>query len=153
MSVQAITSSRIEWADTDAGGHHHNSVIFRLVEAAEAELVRQLGLNGYFPAVPRVRHEADFRAPLWFGQEVTTRLWVEKVGTSSLTYAFEVWGEAFEERDRLCAASGRVIVVHAPVRAQGSSPWPEAWRQALTDISHTSNDRHYVDSLGSDESR
>lgn len=131
---EIVVPSRIEWADTDAGGHHHNAVIFRLVEAAEAELVRRLGLIGYFPAVPRVRQEADFRAPLWFGQEVSTRLWVEKVGTSSLTYAFEVWGEAFEARERVCAAAGRVVVVHAPVRAQGSSPWPAPWRSALADI-------------------
>lgn len=84
----AVHRCRVEWADTDAAGHHHNSLIGRLVEAAEAALVREFGFDGYFDVAPRVRYEVDFRAPLWFGQEVTTVLRVERIGTSSLTFGF-----------------------------------------------------------------
>jgi hypothetical protein len=83
-----IHRSRVEWADTDAAGHHHNTAIVRFVEAAEAAeafLVTRRGLSGYFGAAPRLRYEADFTAPLWFGQDVTTTLVVENIGTSSMT--------------------------------------------------------------------
>ena len=63
----------IEWIDTDAAGIYHNSTVTRLVEAAEAALVRERGLDGYFPVAPRVRFEADFEAPLCFGQDVDDR--------------------------------------------------------------------------------
>jgi acyl-CoA thioester hydrolase len=117
--------------DTDAAGHHHNTSIARFVESAEAALMRDLGLAGYFGSAPRVRYEATFAAPLWFGQEVTSVVRVEDVGTASLTIGFEVWGHEFEEHPRALAASGRYVTVHVPVKGGGSAPWPAAWRAAL----------------------
>jgi acyl-CoA thioester hydrolase len=72
--ARIVHRSRVEWSDTDASGHYHNAAIGRFVEAAEAALVRDRGIVGYFGAAPRVRYEVDFAAPLWFGQEVTTVL-------------------------------------------------------------------------------
>lgn len=40
----------VEWVDTDAAGHQHNSAIMRWAESAEAELFRQLELPEYFPS-------------------------------------------------------------------------------------------------------
>ncbi|MFD8819006.1 acyl-CoA thioesterase [Streptomyces sp. NPDC059627] len=122
----------MEWPDTDASGHYHNSAVVRFVEAAEAALVRERGVVGYFGAAPRVRYEVDFTAPLWFQQEVTTVLTVERVGTSSMTFGFEVWGEEIDGRPRQLAASGRYTVVHVPQRAdRTSTPWPAEWITAL----------------------
>ncbi len=127
--------SRIEWIDTDAAGIYHNSTVVRLVEAVEAALARERGLEGYFPVAPRVRYEADFEAPLFFGQEVTTTLTVTEVGTASMTFGFEVWGEAFEGSPRVLAARGRYVTVHldrsGPGRAR-SAPWPTEWVERLT---------------------
>ena len=67
----------------------------RWVEAAEAQLVRDLGLDDYFPAAPRVRQEINYRTKLWFGQPVTATVAVVKMGRSSMTYAFEVVGHPF----------------------------------------------------------
>jgi acyl-CoA thioester hydrolase len=130
----ASIRSRIEWVDTDAAGIYHNSTVIRLVEAAEAALVRERGLEGYFPVAPRVRYEADFEAPLYFGQEVTTTVSVAELGTSSMTFRFEVWGEAFHGAPRVLAARGRYVTVHldrgaTPAR---STPWPEDWLHRLT---------------------
>ncbi|MFD4600968.1 acyl-CoA thioesterase [Streptomyces sp. NPDC058464] len=123
----------MEWPDTDASGHYHNSAVVRFVEAAEAALVRERGVVGYFGAAPRVRYEVDFTAPLWFQQEVTTVLTVERVGTSSMTFRFEVWGEEIDGRSRQLSASGRYTVVHVPQRAdRASAPWPAEWITALT---------------------
>lgn len=128
--------TRVQWDDTDGAGIHHNSAVGRWAEAAEAELAREAGLPGYFLAAPRVRYEADFEAPLHFGQDVTAEVWVERAGTSSLTLAFEVWGGAYDGRPRARAASGRYVVVHiggtrGSARPQ-ASPWPDGWVEALT---------------------
>ncbi|NNM47153.1 acyl-CoA thioesterase [Knoellia koreensis] len=135
----ATRRSTVQWVDTDAAGIHHNTLVNRLVEAAEAQLVQHAGLDlgAYFPVTPRVRFEADYEAPLFFSQEVTTTLSVAAVGTSSLTYEFEIWGEAFDGHHRRRAAKGRYVVVHLDEADHGagaaSSPWPDEWLSALGD--------------------
>jgi acyl-CoA thioester hydrolase len=141
--AEVTVAGRVEWMDTDAAGIHHNSAITRFAEAAEAELARGLGLDGYFAVAPRVRYEVTYEAPLFFGQPVSTVLYVERVGMSSLTFVFEVWGEEFNGRARTRAAKGRYVTVHVPggVGAESggkdgeghgrSVPWPTAWADAL----------------------
>ena len=51
-------------------------------------------------------------------QETTTTMTVERLGVSSLTFVFEVWGEKHERRPRRLAARGRVTVVHVPSGTQ-----------------------------------
>jgi len=129
--VQGVYCGRVEWMDTDAAGHHHNSSIVRFVEAAEAELMRARGLTQYFAVSPRVRYEADFTSTLRFGQEITATVVLERVGTSSLTFRFEVWGEQSDEQPRRLAARGRYVTAHVPRDTGRSAPWPEQWRTAL----------------------
>ncbi|MFB7471381.1 acyl-CoA thioesterase [Kitasatospora sp. NPDC058032] len=119
------TERRVEWSDTDAAGHYHFSAVQRWAEAAEATLLRRLGLDGLFGRIPRVHFEADYRERLWFGDVVRTELRVERVGGSSLHYAFEVHGP------HGLAASGRMSVVHAAPHAKGAEPWPEQVRRTL----------------------
>lgn len=129
----SVTIDRVvEWVDTDAAGHHHNSVIIRWVEAAEAELMRRLGLPDYFPTAPRVQQIVNFREKLRFGQGVSVHLWVERVGSSSLTLGFEVAGRPSDGGPARTAADGSVTTVHVPYGAAGSTPWPEAVRAVLT---------------------
>ncbi|MFB7615897.1 acyl-CoA thioesterase [Kitasatospora sp. NPDC056181] len=118
---------RVEWSDTDAAGHYHFSAVQRWVEAAEAVLLRRLGLAGLFGRIPRVHFEADYRERLWFGDEVRTELRVLRVGGSSLHYAFEVHGP------QGLAAAGRMSVVHAAPQAKGTEPWPAEVRRALAE--------------------
>ncbi|GAA2748787.1 MULTISPECIES: acyl-CoA thioesterase [Kitasatospora] len=125
-----VHRSRVEWMDTDAAGHHHNTAVVRYLEAAEAALMHACGITGYFGAAPRVHYAADFTSPLRFGQEVTTHLTVERVGTSSLTLRFEMWGEATDHHPRRLAATGRYTTAHVPAGHTGSTPWPTAWTTA-----------------------
>jgi acyl-CoA thioester hydrolase len=115
----------IEWFDTDASGHQHNSTIVRLVEAAEAKLARERGLTDYFPSSPRVRQEIDFEAKLYFSQPTTTIIAVERIGRTSMTLVFEVWAEEFEGRPRTRAAKGKVVTAHVPPGSVTAQPWPE----------------------------
>lgn len=55
----------------------------------------EVGLHGYFPVAPRVHYEVDFESPLFFGQEVYTVVELTRIGTTSMTFTFEVWGEEF----------------------------------------------------------
>ncbi len=122
-----VVERRVEWPDTDAAGHYHHSTVVRWVEAAEAVLLRRLGLAHLFGSTPRVHFEADYRARLWFGDAVRTELRVTKVGDRSLHYAFTVHGEQGEE-----ASTGQMVVAHSAARATGATPWPEDVRAVLT---------------------
>lgn len=122
-----VVERRVEWPDTDAAGHYHHSTVVRWVEAAEAVLLRRLGLSHLFGSTPRVHFEADYRARLWFGEAVRTELRITKVGTSSLHYAFTVHGEEGTE-----AATGRMVIAHSAARATGTTPWPAEVREVLT---------------------
>ena len=117
---------RVEWSDTDAAGHHHYTAILRWAEAAEAELLRSLGLDWLFGRTPRVRHEVDYTGRLWFGDIVRTRLWVDKVGRTSARFAFEVHGPKGP------AAHGSVTVAHSEPDQPRAAPWTDEVRALLT---------------------
>lgn len=122
----------IEWVDTDAAGHQHNSAVLRFVEACEAKLFRDLGLPEYFPSAPRVRHEFNYRAKLYFGQRVTTTVTVEKIGRTSMTFGFEVWGEVFRGQPRTLAAHGSFVTAHVAEGGTAASPWPAGLTARIT---------------------
>ena len=117
--------------DTDAAGHHHNTAVVRFVESAEAALMRDRGIPGYFGTAPRVRYEVDFGARLYFGQEVTAVVTLERMGAASATFRFDVWGEQWLQATRVLAATGRFVTVHVPTGSETSVPWPPEWRTAL----------------------
>jgi YbgC/YbaW family acyl-CoA thioester hydrolase len=82
---------RVGWIDTDAGGRIHFPVAFRWAEAAETGLYRKLGLlSDRKGDYPRRHVEADYLRVLRFDDEVEVRLRVEKVGGTSVTFAWDV---------------------------------------------------------------
>ena len=116
---------RVEWADTDAAGHHHNTAVVRWLEEAETVLHERLGIvEQTFGRTPRVRMEIDFTERLYFRDIVVIRLAVAAVGRTSLTYSFEV------ARDETVAARGRLVIVNAAA-GQGAEPWSDELRRAL----------------------
>src|SRR4051812_35409398 len=125
VAPKGVYAGRVEWMDTDAAGHHHNTAVMRWVESAEAALMRERGLLEYFGAAPRVRHEVDFESRLWFGQEVTATVVLERMGTSSMEFSYEVWGGEFEGRPPARAARGSYVTVHVPEGADSGRPWPQ----------------------------
>ena len=144
---QATIHRTVEWVDTDASGHQHNSAVLRWVEAAEAELLRNLQLTDYFPVAPRVQQVVNYKAKLWFGQRVTATVRIHALGRTSLTMAFEVRSDAGgtpgrDATDRhtldddssdsgAVAAFGTVTTAHVPAGATAAQPWPEHFVQVL----------------------
>ncbi|WKN60837.1 acyl-CoA thioesterase [Rhodococcus opacus] len=122
----ATMSALVEWSDTGAAGHHHNSSVMRWVEACEVGVYRQLGLLAHFPNMPRVQQVVNYTAKLWFGQQVTTAIRLYAVGRTSITFEFEVYGEEFDGGGRTRAAHGTFTSVHVAPSATSATPWPDS---------------------------
>ncbi|MGW6458098.1 acyl-CoA thioesterase [Streptomyces sp. NPDC055078] len=127
-ATEVVVERRVEWSDTDASGHQHNTAVIRWAEAAEAELLRRHDLASLWGRAPRVRHEINYRGRLWHGQPVRIRLRVAELGRTSLTYAFEVHGPSG------LAADGRVVIAHAAPDAPSATPWPQAVRDTFAEV-------------------
>ncbi|MBA2359194.1 MAG: acyl-CoA thioesterase [Actinobacteria bacterium] len=125
MGIEQVERRRVAWIDTDAGGRIHFTAAFRYAEAAETELMRSVGLlGGEWADYPRRRVEAEYRQVLVFDDEVEVRLRVERLGTTSVTYAWEI-----TRAGALCI-EGRHTVVHVD-REGRPSPLPARVRSAL----------------------
>jgi acyl-CoA thioester hydrolase len=125
MAVATTMTRRLDWCDTDAAGHWHFSTLFRLVEAAEAQLHRELGISERtFGKTPRVRIEADYRALAHFDDVLDVAFEVADLGRTAVTYRAEV------------TSNGKMIatctVVTVLVGENGRPlPWPDDLAAAL----------------------
>lgn len=81
---------RVARADTDASGRIHYTAAFRWVDATEAALFRRLGLLADYGRYPRRNVEAEFTRMLAFDDDVEVRLRVDRVGRTSVTFAWTV---------------------------------------------------------------
>jgi YbgC/YbaW family acyl-CoA thioester hydrolase len=122
-----VLRSRVAWVDTDAGGRIHFTAVFRWAEAAETALRRSLGLLDDWADYPRRAVEAEYLHVLRFEDELELELAVERVGTTSIAYAWEI------RRDDEVCIRGRHTVVH--VGADGRpAPLPAQVRSALAGV-------------------
>ena len=125
MPVEHRERRRVAWVDTDAGGRIHFTAVFRYAEAAETALRRELGLLGDWGDYPRRRVEADYLSVLRFEDEVEVRIVPERLGRTSITWAWEI------ARDGETCVRGRHTAVHVGADER-PSPLPEHVRRALS---------------------
>lgn len=120
----------VAFADTDASGWMHFPTVFRHVEAAEHECLKARGVLVFDRALggwPRVNVTCDYHRPLLAGDAIEVFLGIERIGTSSIVWNFEVLNARGE-----LAASGRMTNVR--VDATGApQPISESERKALGD--------------------
>jgi acyl-CoA thioester hydrolase len=117
---------RIEWMDTDAAGIYHWTTVFRLAEAAEAELHTQLGIAELtFGATPRLAVSAEFKRSLRFNDEVDVELAVEHLGRTSIRYGVVVTGPEG------VAAEASVTACLIDRETRRATPWPDDARRLL----------------------
>jgi len=119
-----VLRSRVAWVDTDAGGRIHFTAVFRWAEAAETALLRSLGLLDEWADYPRRAVEAEYLAVLRFDDEFDLALVAEHVGTSSITYTWDI-----SRGDELCIR-GRHTVVHVDSAGRPAPLRPDV-RRAL----------------------
>lgn len=125
VPASIVIQRRIEWPDTDASGHWHNTAGFRLIEVAETALLDRLGLlDEVYGRLPRVRIDAHFMRLLSFRDVVDAAIEVATVGRSSISYEFTL-SRGGEE-------SMRASVVAALLDEQGRPrAWPDSLRTLL----------------------
>jgi acyl-CoA thioester hydrolase len=119
-----VARSRVAWIDTDAGGRIHFTAAFRWAEAAETALLRSLGLLDDWADYPRRKVEAEYLAVLRFEDEFELELVPERVGTTSVTYGWEI-----RRADEVCIR-GRHTVVHVDTAGRPAQLSPDV-RSAL----------------------
>ena len=95
MPTPFHTSRFVEFADTDMAGIMHFSAFFRYMEAAEHELLRNLGFSVYsvidndVVSFPRVAASCEFHSPAKCEDVLEIDVTVRRVGTKSVTYGFQ----------------------------------------------------------------
>ena len=128
MSVEHVERARVAWVDTDAGGRIHFTAAFRWAEMAETGMRRKLGLLDEWGSYPRRRVEAEFLKVLVFEDEIEVRIRPERLGGTSITWAFEI------ARDRELCVQGTLVVVHVDDEGR-PAPLTDAERAALSPAS------------------
>jgi acyl-CoA thioester hydrolase len=120
-----VERTRVAWVDTDAGGRIHFTAAFRWAEAAETALGRSLGLLEDWGDLPRRAVEAEYLQVLRFEDEIEVELAPERVGTTSVTYAWQI------RRGGEVCVRGRHTAVHVDADGQ-PAPLPETRRRSLS---------------------
>lgn len=106
MSIEHVERLRVAWIDTDAGGRIHFSNAFRWAELAETALMRNAVSLDEWRDFPRKHVEAEFLKVLTFDDEIDVRIEVERLGRTSITYAWTI------SKDGEACIVGRHTVVH-----------------------------------------
>lgn len=126
MAPHAKVHRRIEFSDVDSSGRYHYGTVIRLIEAAEVELLSDLGLlDDVYTSMPRAHLEVDYRSTLRFMDEVDVTIEVENLGRTSVTFAFRI--DRGEER----CAEGRLVTVHVDDAGKPAA-WPDQARSAFS---------------------
>jgi acyl-CoA thioester hydrolase len=124
-----VEKLRVRWVDTDASGRIHYTAAFRYFEIAEWELFRRAGIPLQGPeqgfGFPRVSVSATFHTALYADDEIAVHIKPERIGTTSITFACEVFRE-----ETLCV-SGKITAVFIGDRER-PIPVPDRIRQALS---------------------
>ncbi|MDB4945262.1 MAG: fcbC [Labilithrix sp.] len=76
---------------------------------------------------PAVHVEADYRAPLRYGDAAVIRGWTEKLGTTSAHLAFEM----HRQSDGVTLATTRQVHVCTALDGMAKTPFPDDVRAAL----------------------
>ena len=86
---------RVEFCETDAAGIAHFSAYFQYMEQAEHAFLRHLGTSviaedeGGNVSWPRVNASCDYTGPVKFEDVLDIAVRIERLGTRSVTYAFD----------------------------------------------------------------
>lgn len=128
-----VIHERVRWADVDLVCIMRFSAFTRLVELAEQELLRAVGLPYAMlfdqPTIwmPRRRLEIDYFAPARIDDDLALVTYVSRMGETSLTLQVDV---RHAERQTLVAAISMVVVC-VTVEDFAKRPLPRSARTAL----------------------
>lgn len=119
------TRGVVRFSETDASGRFHYTAALGWAEDAEHALYRAAGVP--VAGFPRRAVSAVFERPLVDGDEYTVELHVERLGTTSVTYAWRI------RSGDVIAVTGSHTVVHVDGSGR-SAPLPAPLREALSPL-------------------
>lgn len=113
--------------DTDALGHINNTRLPAWFEWARNDLFRLFtpDLDPRKWALIMARMDVEFRAELFFGEDIELRTWLTQLGNSSFTVTQEAW-----QAGRM-AAQGNTVMVHYDHKDKRAIPLPDRIRAEL----------------------
>ncbi|GEN33600.1 MULTISPECIES: acyl-CoA thioesterase [Aneurinibacillus] len=116
-------------SETDGVGHINNTTVPVWFEAGRNELFKIFTPDLSFAnwKLVIVNTSIDYVSQIYYGKEVEVRIWVQKIGNSSL-----VLHEEMHQNDKLCAKS-RTTYVNFNLAEQKSEPIPQQIREQLTE--------------------
>jgi len=123
----------VRWEDIDAAGIINYQAYLRFFALAEAEMLREAGLNYRFLFetlgiwLPRVRVECQFYRPVKLDELLAVEAYSSRIGNRSLHLDFEVRRRSDPE----LVASGKYILVCVRQRDFVPVPVPEAIRDKI----------------------
>jgi 4-hydroxybenzoyl-CoA thioesterase/acyl-CoA thioester hydrolase len=130
-----IHKRRVEFRDTDAAGIVHFSVFFPMMEEAEHAALRHVGLSVMSPenvdghlTWPRISATCDYVSAARFEDVLDICVTVVKIGTTSVTYAFQFL------RGEQTIANGKITAVCCmwqPGKPLAKQPIPPEIRSAI----------------------
>jgi 4-hydroxybenzoyl-CoA thioesterase len=131
----AYTSiQKIRFDDVDGAGIVYYPRFLHLCHAAFEDFFDDVAPFGYPHLIrdkrlgfPTVHIEADFKAPLCYGDIAVVTLAVVRVGTSSMTVAYEV----FRKRDSTLCFTASITAVLIDLDTQKSQPITDELRGVL----------------------
>jgi acyl-CoA thioester hydrolase len=131
--IQAKIRIRVQFADVDSSQRIHFTAMFRYMEVAEHELMRNIG-RPYAtapegPALPRVRLSCDFRGAIRYDDELDVSAHIARVGTSSWTVAVTARNVSREQSP--IVAEGQMVIVSMDPATESATPLPGDLREAL----------------------
>lgn len=144
------TTRRVEFRDTDAAGIVHFSAFFPMMESAEHEMLRSLGISvlpspgeddGDPPVTwPRVSASCRYASAARFEDLLTITVRVARIGTTSVEYHFHITRE-----DCLIAEGSMTAVccriIHPPA-AGGTEPQSRLEKTPIPDSIRQRLNRH-----------
>jgi acyl-CoA thioester hydrolase len=93
MATTFVTTRRVEFSDTDAAGIAHFAAFFRMMEQAEHDLLRSVGLSVVMHDAsgkiswPRVTAKCDFQSAARFEDLLDIEVCITRLGKRSVTYS------------------------------------------------------------------
>jgi YbgC/YbaW family acyl-CoA thioester hydrolase len=131
--TQATIRTRVQFVDVDRSQRIHFTAMFRYMEAAEHELMRNIGLPYATapeePALPRVHLSCDFRGGIRYDDEIEVSAHITRVGTSSWTVAFTARNLSHERSP--IVAEGQMVIVSMDPATESATPLPAYLRETL----------------------
>ena len=133
MQAPVVFTRKVRYSDTDAQGHVFNVHYFRYFDDAINDYMeRAQGAPGPSAECEIVlaHAECDFRSSAYLGDVLDTRVRVERIGTTSLTFLLEV----VELTSGRQVVEGKEIYVSVDPESMQPIPVPESLRAAIAKL-------------------